>query len=231
MSNSCCEAEEKKHVKHDHGTGEACHEEPKKIDLLLWGSMFLVAVLFAHYAWFKDVLAVPGWYLLLAESVFHLMHTIWWGIVVGILMLAALAKIPREFVISILGTNSGLNGILRATAAGVLLDLCSHGILMVGAKLYERGASIGQVMAFLIASPWNSFSLTLILIALIGIKWTVAFIVLSMVIAIIVGLLFDFLVAKGQLPSNPRVVDLPENFKFWASAKDTIGDTKKPSTK
>ena len=35
---------------------------------------------------------------------------------------------------------------------------------MVGAKLYERGASIGQVMAFLIASPWNSFSLTLTLV-------------------------------------------------------------------
>ena len=78
---------------------------------------------------------------------------------------------------SILGTSKGLNGILRATAAGVLLDLCSHGILMVGAKLYERGASIGQVIAFLVASPWNSFSLTLILIALIGFWWTMGFIV------------------------------------------------------
>ena len=135
-------------------------------------------------------------------------------------MIAILAKIPREFVISILGTNAGIKGVLRATAAGVLLDLCSHGILMVGAKLYERGASIGQVMAFLIASPWNSFSLTLILIALIGVSWTLAFILLSMLIAVIVGTLFDHLVSRKILPDNPQKIDLPEDFEFWSEAKN-----------
>ena len=49
------------------------------------------------------------------------------------------------------------------------------GILIVGAKLYECDANIGQVIVFLIASPWNSFSLTLILIAFIGLPWTLAF--------------------------------------------------------
>ncbi len=73
---------------------------------------------------------------------------------------------------------------------------------MVGAKLYERGASTGQVIAFLVASPWNSFSLTLVLIALIGIKWTLAFIGLSLLIAIITGLIFDWLVGRGSLPSK-----------------------------
>ena len=47
---------------------------------------------------------------------------------------------------------------------------------MVGAKLYERGASIGQLMAFLIASPWNSLSLTIIMVSLIGWQWTLMFI-------------------------------------------------------
>jgi hypothetical protein len=64
----------------------------------------------------------------------------------------------------VLGRKEGLGGILRATGAGLLLDLCSHGILLVGMKLYERGASLGQTMAFLIASPWNSISLTIILV-------------------------------------------------------------------
>ena len=75
-----------------------------------------------------------------------------------------------------------------------MLDLCSHGILMVGTKLYERGASLGQLMAFLIASPWNSLSLTIILITLItliGWGWTLAFVALSMVIGIITGIIFD----------------------------------------
>ncbi len=94
-------------------------------------------------------------------------------------------------------------GMLRATLAGVFLDLCSHGILAVGMKLYERGASVGQVMAFLLASPWNSFSLTLILFGLIGVSWTLLFILLSLVIGIITGLIFDSLVRRGQLPRNP----------------------------
>jgi len=108
----------------------------------------------------------------------------------------------------------------------VLLDLCSHGILMVGAKLYERGASIGQVIAFLVASPWNSFSLTLILIALIGFWWTMGFIVLSMVIAIIAGLIFDRLVNRGVLPGNENNIELPENFHFWSNARTGIQHTK-----
>ena len=55
-------------------------------------------------------------------------------------------------------------------------------------------------MAFLIASPWNSFSLTLILIALIGLPWTLAFIALSMFIAILTGLLFEALVRRAVWP-------------------------------
>ena len=197
-----------------------CQPAAGKPDFLLWGSLLAIAIGYVHFGWLggEDVSIV--WYQRFASSVFDLINTVWWGIAVGIIMIAILAKIPREFVISILGTNAGIKGVLRATAAGVLLDLCSHGILMVGAKLYERGASIGQVMAFLIASPWNSFSLTLILIALIGVSWTLAFILLSMLIAVIVGTLFDHLVSRKILPDNPQKIDLPEDFEFWSEAKN-----------
>ena len=84
----------------------------------------------------------------MGQSTFDLMNTIWWGIVMGMFMVAVFTKLPREFVVSLLATGNGLRGILRATLGGVLLDLCSHGILMVGAKIYERGISTGQVMAF-----------------------------------------------------------------------------------
>ena len=204
----------------------ACHQPNRRPDYLLWVSLIAVSALYVHYGWFEESAAVAVWYETLSSSVYELMNTIWWGILIGIMMVAVLSKIPREFVISILGTQSGLNGIFRATAAGVLLDLCNHGILMVGAKLYERGASIGQVMAFLIASPWNSFSLTLILIAMIGIPWTLAFIGLSLAIAIITGMLFDGLVNRGVLPANPSQIDLPADFKFWAGAREGLSSTK-----
>jgi uncharacterized membrane protein YraQ (UPF0718 family) len=103
---------------------------------------------------------------------------------------------------SALGQGGTIKGIVRATFAGVLLDLCSHGILMVGTKLYERGASLGQLMAFLIASPWNSLSLTIILITLVGWGWTLSFVALSMAIGIITGIIFDRLVKAKVLPAN-----------------------------
>lgn len=143
----------------------------------------------------------------------------WWGVLLGLIFVGLLANVPQNLVLSVLGKGGTLNGILRATAAGVLLDLCSHGILMVGTKLYQKGASIGQVMAFLIASPWNSFSLTLIMFSLIGFKWTLAFILLSMVIAVISGWIFDRCVARKILPENPNRFELDENFKFWPEVR------------
>ncbi len=180
--------------------------------------MIATVLLYSAHLLFAEALPA-GWPMLLSHSVFELFNTIWWGILIGILMIAVLGRIPREFVMSALGTKRGFGGILRASFAGVLLDLCSHGILMVGAKLYERGASAGQVMAFLVSSPWNSFSLTLILIALIGLPWTLAFIVLSMIIALITGVLFDVLVGRGVLPENPQQTSIPEGFQFWREAK------------
>lgn len=212
-------------TQNSHSSHNHCCPPKGRIDYLLWGSLTLVCILYIHHAWFVESTRFALWYATLSASVFELINTMWWGLAIGIVMIALLSKIPREFVISILGTRRGLNGILRATAAGVLLDLCSHGILMVGAKLYERGASIGQVMAFLVASPWNSFSLTLVLIALIGLGWTLAFIVLSMLIAITVGLIFDHLVKRQFLPDNPAQIDLPENFQFWPQAKTSFRQT------
>lgn len=155
-------------------------------------------------------------------AVFELMNAMSWGIVMGIAALGILSRVPREFMMSALGSHKGFQGILRATLAGTVLDLCSHGILMVAAKLYERGATLGQVMAFLIASPWNSLSLTFILISLIGLKWTLTFIFLSFVVGVISGVIFDRLVAKGVLPANPNHMPVEAGFAFWPEAKRRI---------
>ena len=150
----------------------------------------------------------------------------WWGLALGTIFVGLLGEVPREFVVSLLGSPTKLSGVARATLAGVALDLCSHGILLVGMKLYERGASLGQTMAFLIASPWNSLSLTIILISLIGFKWTLAFIILSMLIALVSGVIFNYLENSGTLPKNPHSFELDKDFKFLSAAKSGIKNTK-----
>ncbi|NIP38963.1 MAG: ATPase [Candidatus Dadabacteria bacterium] len=214
---------------HEHASEHACCHAPgekKRIDYLFWGCLVIVVILSAIYFLFHSVVQNIGWLYTLCNSVLELLKTIWWGILLGALSVGLLSKIPREFIISILGNGGTLKGILRATLGGVFLDLCSHGILMVGAKLYERGASIGQVMSFLVASPWNSFSLTFILIALIGLKWTLCFIVLSMIIAVISGYIFDTLVNIKTLPANPNRIEISKDFHFLAEAKKSFNNTK-----
>ena len=160
-----------------------------------------------------------SWLAELSHAVYDLISVMWWGIVFGIVSITVLGRIPREFVMSALGGDHGLSAILRATLAGVLLDLCSHGVLMVAAKLYERGASAGQVVAFLLASPWNSFSFTLILIALVGLAWTALFVVLSLLVALITGYLFDRATVTGVLSANPHAVEVDDQFQFWPQAR------------
>jgi len=205
-----------------------------RADWLFWAGLSIVSIGYlAHLAMGADPHAghggsagLAGTGYAFAAGVFDLMNIMWIGVVAGIVAMGFLSRVPRDFVMAALGSGRGVQGIFRAAFAGILLDLCSHGILMVGAKFYERGATIGQVMAFLIASPWNSLSLTLVLIALIGLKWTIAFIVLSMVIGIVTGILFDHLVARGVLPKNPHHAPLTAGFDFWPAAKKGLAGVK-----
>jgi hypothetical protein len=192
--------------------------EKSKPDVLLWSTLILVTIGYLTNLFASELLPQGSAFADMTIAIRNLMDSMWIGLALGMFFVGVLGRVPREFVTSALGKGNTLTGIFRATLAGVLLDLCSHGILMVAMRLYQRGASLGQVMAFLIASPWNSLSLTVILIALIGWKWTVLFILFSMAIGIISGLLFDRLVSKGTLPENPNTVEVA-NFRPWDEAK------------
>ena len=63
-------------------------------------------------------------------------------------------------------------------------------------------ASAAHRIFFLIASPWNSFSLTLILIALIGLPWTLAFIGLSMLVALVTFVVVVYFTAIVRMGSG-----------------------------
>lgn len=211
--NECCH-KEKKH--------ETCHETNHGHDYLLIVTSISIVTSYLIFLLPDSGLDASGYLTTYISSNVTLINTMSWGIIVGIIFIGLIGTIPREFIIALLGDKNGVGGIIRATCAGVLLDLCSHGILMVGTKLYEKGASVGQVMAFLIASPWNSISLTLILWALVGFKWMMIFLLASMLIGIISGLIFEHLVKIKILPDNPNRIDLPDGFDIFKEAKSAF---------
>ena len=209
----CCPQEKKTETLSCHGEGS------QKRDYFFLSIIVLGIIFYLGHLLNLSVFFAAGKDVRLFHSFFELMNLMIGGIVLGIVLVGILGKIPHEYVISIMGRPGTKSGILRATIAGLLLDLCNHGILMVGMKLYKQGASLGQTMAFLIASPWNSLSLTIILVSLIGLKWTLAFILLSGIIAIISGILFDILEKRGVLLKNPNQFQIPKDFRFWKSIK------------
>ena len=153
----------------------------RRVDWMLWGSGAIIVV--SYLGAFVLPHDAPLGLGIFTHGVQEMMNLMWWGILAGMLAVGLIDRVPRQFVIGVIGRDQGTKSLVRAVLAGVLLDLCNHGVLMVGAKLYERGASLGQVFAFLIASPWNSLSLTIIIGVLMGWQWMAVFLVASLVIA------------------------------------------------
>ncbi len=202
----CCPVDTNDGHSHSHGGGG-------KFDWILWGSLLLLIISIGGSALLSILMENPP--ILLhhfAHAATQILLSMWWGIALGLIFIGIMSKIPRNFFIAIMGKDNTKSGLFRAVLGGVFLDLCCHGILLIAAKLYERGVSLAQVVAFLVASPWNSFSLTLVLIGLIGFKWTMLYIVGSMLIAIVSGLILQYAVGSGKLPSNPNTPDSDEVF-------------------
>lgn len=191
-------------------------------DIILWPSLILIALSYIFV--YSGISGTPQWVNAFTHGAVDLMTEMWWGLALSILFVGWLGRIPREVVMGILGTRTGITGLLRATLAGLVLDLCNHGILVVGMRLYERGASLGQVVAFLVASPWNSFSMTVILFALVGWKYTILFILLSCVIALTSGWILDRLVLAGTLPPNKNSANLPNDLNVKAEIKKSFSN-------
>ena len=218
---SCCHssAASEKHIDKASPAASGCCPsdgagEHSQVDYLLWTGLILVITLYL-LSLANGIDQYP-WLVTAAQTVFELMNTMWWGVLLAALFVGLLAVVPQTLILGLLGQGGSKIGVIRATAAGLLLDLCSHGVLMVGMQLYKRGASLGQVMAFLIATPWNSLSLTIIMVALIGIQWTLSFILLSLLVALVTGFWIDNLVARGKLAPNPNQIELPADFRWKA---------------
>jgi uncharacterized membrane protein YraQ (UPF0718 family) len=217
---SCCGTDTTTMTDSHHGHH---HHGKQKFDFLLWISLAIIALSYAAYIFFDTSLTDTIVHHF-TMSIFEIMNSMWWGILIGIFFVGLMNQIPSSKIQRLFGKPRTKGSILRATLAGVALDLCSHGILLVGMNLYKKGVGLGQVMAFLIASPWNSFSLTFILISLIGLPYTLLFIAASAVIAIISGYIFDILVTKKILPESPyeSQIDSTPDVSLWQLIKTHV---------
>ncbi len=115
--------------------------------------------------------------------------------------------IPSGWVERHLG-GKGIRPILYSTLAGTILPLCCFGSLPVAVSLYQKGARLGSVLAFLIATPATSLSALFVCYALLGIKFTayifLAVILMGLVIGVIGNLIkFRPKIGVAELATDP----------------------------
>ncbi len=95
--------------------------------------------------------------------------------------------IPAKLVEKHLG-GKGIKPILYTTLAGTLLPVCCIGSLPIALSLHQKGARLGPVLAFLVATPATSITALLVSYGLLGLKFTI-FLFFSV---ILMGLIMGF---------------------------------------
>ncbi|MBI5874047.1 MAG: permease [Candidatus Omnitrophica bacterium] len=95
--------------------------------------------------------------------------------------------IPQSWVDRNLG-KTGLKPILTSTLVGAMLPICCWGSLPVAIGLYKKGAKLGPVLAFLVATPATSISALLVSYTVLGLKFTVFIFFAVIVMGVTIGL-------------------------------------------
>ena len=110
--------------------------------------------------------------------------------------------VPSEWVERRLG-GSGIKPILYSTLIGTVLPICCLGSLPVAVSLRQKGARLGPVLAFLVATPATSVSALLVTYGLLGLKFTVFIFFAVIAMGLIMGLVGNKVGGKAKVIVSP----------------------------
>ena len=94
--------------------------------------------------------------------------------------------IPAKLVEKHLG-GKGIKPILYSTLAGTILPICCIGSLPIALSLHQKGARLGPILAFLVATPATSITALLVCYGLLGLKFTVFIFFAVILMGLIMG--------------------------------------------
>jgi uncharacterized membrane protein YraQ (UPF0718 family) len=110
--------------------------------------------------------------------------------------------IPEDAVLKHLGSG-GIKPILASTIIGTLLPVCCWGSLPIAVSFYKKGARLGPVLAFLVATPATSISALLVSYSVLGPAFTVYIFFAVIVMGVTMGLAGNAIrVAPRQRPEG-----------------------------
>lgn len=95
--------------------------------------------------------------------------------------------IPQRWVDRNLG-QPGIRPILLSTVVGTLLPICCWGSLPVAVGFYKKGARLGPILAFLVATPATSISALVVTYRLLGPSFAVYIFFAVILMGLVIGL-------------------------------------------
>lgn len=105
--------------------------------------------------------------------------------------------------------NDRLSAILKGTISGMLLPICSCGVIPLGLSLYYSGAYLGPVLAFMVATPIINPAAVILSYGLLGPQIGTIYLLAGFLVPVIIGLLANrFCGAELQLPGAGEVSSL-----------------------
>lgn len=93
-----------------------------------------------------------------------------------------------EFLQQSLG-NTKLSSLVKATISGMLLPICSCGVVPLALSLYYSGAYLGPTLAFLVATPIINPAAVLLAFALLGPQLTIIYVITGFALPMLIGVI------------------------------------------
>lgn len=132
-------------------------------------------------------------------------------IMIGLLFAGILKQfIPDDFISKNLG-NDSTSSVVKATIFGIPLPVCSCSVIPIAQGLKKEGASKGAVQSFLISTPITGVDSILATFSFFGLIFTVFRVISSIIIAICVGLIQNFIEKKQKIPLKPNPLNFSTN--------------------
>lgn len=103
---------------------------------------------------------------------------------------------PQNFQKSL--GNTKISSLLKSTVSGMLLPICSCGVIPIGISMYFSGAYLGPVLAFMTSTPIINPIAVVLSLGLLGPDITIIYVISGFVVPLIVGILGNKL-GKNEL--------------------------------
>ncbi len=147
------------------------------------------------------------------SSLAEYFRMLWLPVGLGFLLGGMIERFVPETYISKHLSHGGTKAIFYSVGLGFLMSACCHGLLALAVELHRKGASGAAIVSFLLASPWASLPVTLMLIGLFGAK---AFLIIfaALFMAITTGLIFQVLDRAGLIEKNRHTVPVEKGFSI-----------------